>query len=320
MDLLRKRPQGQIAVLFTLALVALVGAIALSTDVLVMYSNWQSMQKAVDAAALAGANSLPVDPAGAITTAQNYAASNGLTAGEVGTPAVTPDDQQITVNASRRVPYYFGRVLGLTSQLVSVSSTAAAPAPISKVGGVSDASYGSYGTTTGEYPLIPIGLDYRTQYDYNQPVTMNQGSVGPGDWGSLALGGVGGANLRSNIANGYSGPVSVGDWITTEPGKKVGPVDQGFNDRLSAGQSEYPNATFSSHTSDDPRAVVLPVVDWSTAQGRSSVLVHGFAMVWLDSVSGGTIYGHFIQQVVPDSLPNSQAADWGAHGAPILIK
>jgi hypothetical protein len=49
-------------------------------------------------------------------------------------------------------------------------------------------------------------------------------------------------------------------------------------------------------------------------------MVHGFAMLWLDSVSGGTIHAHFIQQVVPDSLPNSQATDWGAHGAPFLIK
>ncbi len=320
MNYFKRRPRGQTAVLFTLAIVTLVGGIALCTDVLVMYTNWESMQKAADAAALAGANLLPVDPAGAIATAQSYAARNQLTGSEVGTPTVSPDDQEITVTASRTVPYYFGRVLGLTHQLVQVSATASAPQSISKVGGVSGLSSGSYGTSIGEYPLIPIGLDYTTPYQYNNAVTLNQGQVGPGDWGSLALGGVGGSNERGNLADGYSGPIAVNDWIATEPGKKVGPVDQGLADRMSAGQSEFPNGSFSNHDPGDPRAVVLPMVDWSTAQGRSAVMVHGFAMLWLDSVSGGTIQAHFIQQVVPDSLPNSQATDWGAHGAPFLIK
>jgi Flp pilus assembly protein TadG len=320
MNLLRQRPRGQTAVVFTLAAVALIGGIALCTDVMVMYTNWQSMQKAADAAALAGANSLPIDPAGAIANAESYANRNGLASSEVGTPVVSPDDQQITVNASRTVPYYFGRVLGLKNQLVQVSATAAAPQSISKIGGVSGLTSGTYGTATGEYPLIPIGLDYTTPYDYNQSVTLNQGQVGPGDWGSLALGGVGGANERGNLANGYTGPIAVGDYIATEPGQKVGPVDQGFTDRINTALSEFPNGTFSNHDPKDPRAVVLPMVDWSTAQGRSGVLVHGFAMLWIDRVNGGTIQAHFIQQVVPDSLPNPQAPDWGARGAPYLIK
>jgi Flp pilus assembly protein TadG len=320
MNCMKRRPRGQTAVLFTLAIVALVGGTALCTDVLVMCSNWESMQKAADAAALAGANLLPVDPAGAIATAQSYAVQNRLTASEVGTPAVSPDDQEITVNASRSVPYYFGRVLRLKSQLVQVSATASAPQSISKVGGVSGLSSGVYGTSTGEYPLIPIGLDYTTPYNYNQSVTLNQGQVGPGNWGSLALGGVGGANERSNLANGYSGPIAVNDYVATEPGQKVGPVDQGFTDRINSAMSAYPTATFLNHVPSDPRAVVLPMVDWSTAQGRSGVMVNGFAMLWIDSVSGGTIQAHFIQQVVPDSLPNAQATDWGAHGAPFLIK
>jgi Flp pilus assembly protein TadG len=323
MKVVTRNCRGQTAVLFALALVALLGAVALCTDVAVMYANWEAMQKAVDAAALAGANHLPEDPDTATSTARTYAQHNGLATGEI-TIAVAPDNSNITVQAARNVPYYFGRVLGLTNQMVRVAATAAEPSSISKVGCLNTTNAvcaeGAYGTSTGDYPLIPIGLDYTTAYNYDQPVTLNQGQVGPGNWGSLALGGVGGSNLRTNVADGYSGPVAVGDWVTTEPGKKVGPIDQGFNDRLSAGLSKYPSGTFGSHPLDDPRAVVLPLVDWSTAQGRGSVLVHGFAMLWLDSVSGGTIQAHFIQQVVPDSLPNPQAADNGAHGVPRLIR
>ncbi|HVA82308.1 MAG TPA: pilus assembly protein TadG-related protein [Candidatus Binataceae bacterium] len=316
---------GQIAILYALALTALVGGMALCTDVSVMYLNWQRMQKAVDSAALAGATYLPEDSVTAISTAQTYGQDNGLAASEMAVPIVSlgANSSTITVSASRNVPYYFGRVLGLTSQSVSVSATAATPSSVSTVGCLNTTGTicapGAYGTSTGDYPLIPIGLDYSTPYSYNQPVQLNYSVVGPGNWGSLAMGGVGKSNLRSNIADGFSGPVSIGDWITTEPGKGVGPVDQGFGDRISASKSANPNASFSDHAANDPRAVVLPLVDWSTAQGRSSVVCKGFVMVWIDSVSGGTIQAHFIQQVVPNSLPNSQAADNGAQGVPRLI-
>jgi hypothetical protein len=316
--------RGQFIVFYAIALAALLGTTALCTDVAVMYWNWLSMQKAVDAAAIAGANYLPEDPTTASNQAVNFGELNGLSAKEIGTPTVPVDLSSITVKAARNVPYFFGRVLGLTQQLIQVSATAGAPAPLQKVGGADTTGAappaGSYGTTLGEYPLIPIGLDWQTPYNYDQPVTLNYQQVGPGDWGSLALGGTGGANERSNLANGYSGPISVGDWITTEPGKKVGPVDQGITDRLNSGNGKYSAATFASHPFDDPRAVVLPLVDWSTAQGRGAVLCHGFAMVWIDSVNGGTIQAHFIRQVVPDSLPNTQIADTGARGIPALTK
>ena len=86
------------------------------------------------------------------------------------------------------------------------------------------------------------------------------GTYGPGNWGSLALGGSGGSNERTNIEDGYGGPLAIGQWVTTEPGFKSGPVDQGFSDRISAGQSEDPSGTYADHAPNDPRAVVLPVV------------------------------------------------------------
>ena len=318
--------QGQIAVIYAIAMVALLGAVGMCTDVGVIYINWHHMQKAVDAAALAGANYLPEDSATAVSTAETYGQDNGLLASEMATPTVSISSSlsTITVTASRRVPYYFARVLGLTNQLVTFSATAAPQNAVNQVGCINTTSTacqpGTYGTSTGDYPLIPIGLDYTTSYNYDQSVTLNEGQVGAGNWGSLSLGGTGGSNLRTNIADGFSGPITVGDYITTEPGKAVGPVDQGFNDRISAAQASYPNATFSDHTLNDPRAVILPLVDWSTAQGRSSVLCKGFVMLWIDSVSGGTIQAHFIQQVAPNSLPNTSASDEGVHGAPRLIK
>jgi uncharacterized membrane protein len=47
--------RGQIAVVTTFAIATLLGAMALGTDVAVMYFNWVQLQKGADAAALAGA-------------------------------------------------------------------------------------------------------------------------------------------------------------------------------------------------------------------------------------------------------------------------
>src|SRR5216683_3045058 len=47
--------RGQIAVVMTFAIATLLGAMALGTDVAVMYFNWMQLQKGADAAALAGA-------------------------------------------------------------------------------------------------------------------------------------------------------------------------------------------------------------------------------------------------------------------------
>src|ERR1700737_5357441 len=50
--------KGQIGVVMTFAIATLLGAMALGADVAVMYFNWVQLQKAADAAALAGANYL----------------------------------------------------------------------------------------------------------------------------------------------------------------------------------------------------------------------------------------------------------------------
>jgi Flp pilus assembly protein TadG len=252
--------KGQMAVVYTLALVALLGAAAFGTDVAVMYVNWQHLQKGVDAAALAGAKNLyDADPSEAATIAVNYASLNGIASSELNTPVVAPDRSAITVSAHRTVPYYFGRVLGLNHQVVQVSATAGAPSSPTCVGslcnsdGTPGPGQGAYGTSTGQYGLIPVGLQYDTTYQADQPVTLTQGGPlkngtwGPGNWGSLSLGAPGGSVLRSNFANGFDGAVAVGQWVNSATGQKDGPVDQGIQDRINAGQSQDSGGTFSNH-------------------------------------------------------------------------
>ena len=123
--------------------------------------------------------------------------------------------------------------------------------------------------------MLPIGLDWSTPYTFQQSITLNAGQVGPGNWGSLALGGTGGSNECTNLADGYQGPLAINQWVDTEPGFKKGPVDQGFSDRISAGQSEFLNDTYQDYNPADPRAVILPMVVWNSPNGRSQVEDYG---------------------------------------------
>ncbi|MGH7935351.1 MAG: TadG family pilus assembly protein [Candidatus Binataceae bacterium] len=290
---------------------------ALSIDVAVMYFNWMTLQKAADAAVFAGAGYLPQMPDAAVTTANGYASANGVHAGEIVSTEVTANNTRISIRVQRSVPYFFGKILGLTSALVSASATALVPGPPSTIG--TDGS-STYCGDTGQCGLVPIGLDYTTPYMPGQAVTLNQGQVGPGNWGSLALGGVGGDDLRTNIANGFSGPISINDWIDTEPGKKVGPIDQGFSDRTLAGQLADPTGTFQTHALSDARVIIVPMVDWNNPNGRSQVQVKAFAALWLVGANGGTINAYFITQVVANSTGSATAPNDGAQSLPIVIQ
>jgi len=306
------------------------GAIALGTDVTVFYFNWVQLQKAADAAALAGANYLPDNPSTAQQAATQLAKSNGVQSAEILSTSVAADNLSISVRLQRTVPYYFARALGLTSGVVTTAATATPQFPPSSLnattpgqvpsGGDNNGANGDTCSTVGGCELIPIGLDYHTTYADSVQMNLQQGQLGPGNWDLLALGATGGANLRSNIANGFNSMVSVGDWVTTEPGKKVGPVDQGFQDRLNAAASVDPSGTYSSHALNDPRVIMLPVVDWEHPNGRSSVQVKAFASVWLDSYSNGQVTVHFISQVAANSFGDPSAPYFGSRGTPILTK
>jgi Flp pilus assembly protein TadG len=325
---IQRRSTGQTFVIVTLASIALLGAASLGTDIAILYYNWAQLQKAADAAVLAGANYLPDQQDKARSTAIAYATSNGVKVTEI-VSTTFPDSNSIMMQLRRTVPYHFARVFGFTSTAVAVGAKASVPGAPTTVnantpgsvpaGGDNGGANGSVCAAVGSCSFIPIGLDSHTTYTDGAQITLQQGQLGPGNWDLLALGGPGGSTLRTNIANGYNSMVSLNDWVTTEPGQKVGPVDQGFQDRLDRAASLYPTETYASHSLTNPRVLVLPVVDWENQNGRKQVQVTGFAAVWLDSYSGGRVTVHFIQQAIAHSYGDpSRPATFGARGTPFL--
>ena len=116
--LLRPRPsprqQGQALVIFVFATFVLIGAAAVATDASWLFVSQQRMQRAADAAALAGAVYLPGDPSGAYATALAEAARNGFpdaTDGISVRPSTDPGNpRRLVVDIDQPVGTYFARV------------------------------------------------------------------------------------------------------------------------------------------------------------------------------------------------------------------
>ena len=124
-----REERGQGLVVAAMAMVVIVGLLALVADGgLVLHERGQ-LQGAADAAALAGAAELPSSPSAAIQTAMDYVERNGIDPGDPDTTVqvTTPyegDPGKIEVTISREVGFLFGPVLGINSAQVEARAVA----------------------------------------------------------------------------------------------------------------------------------------------------------------------------------------------------
>jgi hypothetical protein len=345
------KSRGQIAVLYAAALAfVLVGALALGTDVAVMYVNWQHSQKTVDAAAIAGANYLNggityADPVtgtpyttstgctGEITGATpeavatqvacTYAVKNGLDSSNV---TITPTATTIQVAASESTfPYFFGKALGLGNYTVASSAT-------STGGGTVQTVLGSLNTTTtSNLGLVPLGLQCTTpcpsgSFVAGQSVSFGQKFINttidlPGNWGWLDLDGSGGAGLKNDLKYGATTSYTVGQTVNTDPGAKVGPIKQGLDFRF-AGCPSIADPCNGGNPSDipagDPCLVVVPVVDFAAAAkaGKTGMPIEAFAEVYLeptgpDQTTSTHIGGCYVSAVQGGTLSTTTTTTTG---------
>ena len=298
----------------TVALIAIVllGISALGTDVFLMYWNQQNLQRASDAAALAGATYLSDttfsganvsctygDPNGqAKQAACTYALANGVLASEIQSITVvsdgicaTPTACTIAIVISRTIAATFARLLGFTQFTVKAQAVAGLVA-------------------TGQtYNMIPIGMDGTTPYTNGQAIVMHSGNCGPGCWGAVDYAGSSGANtLKTQLTNGCNCTVTAGSTyqVGSFTGAKTGPVDQGIAQRISDGQASDPSGTAQSHSPNDPRVATVGLVTWGGGTGSTqTATVTSFAEVWLTGSNKADISAIFIDQVVPGASGTS---------------
>ncbi len=118
--------RGSALVLVAFALVLLMGLAAFGVDMAWFYLNSSRIQRAADAASLAGVIHLPGDEAGAISNASAVATQNGYTDGSDGAE-VAPlkiSSNQLEVTISQEVPTFFLKVFGMDSQVITEKAIA----------------------------------------------------------------------------------------------------------------------------------------------------------------------------------------------------
>ncbi|HEX3409909.1 MAG TPA: hypothetical protein VHS07_06485, partial [Candidatus Binataceae bacterium] len=187
-------------------------------------------------------------------------------------------------------------------------------------------------SSTGQFNVLPIALDNKTLWSSGSTTVLNQQDVtgnqswpdAPGNWGYVSLCGSNpsASVLRSNMSDGYGGELSIGNYMTTVPGKKAGPVQQGLTDRAPTTLLTAP----SGFSFSDPRAVVIPIVDFSKdavgggkCSGNCNVTITGFMAVYILSVSGGAITVQDIGLVIPNAVGSVTAVNNGAMGDIVLV-
>lgn len=124
----RQHERGQILPLFAVSVFVLTAVIAIVVDVSWWWSNSLKVQRAADAAALAGVVYLPGNPAAAFNSARAEATKNGYTDG-LGSVVVTPvqdptNSRRLLVTITTPVSTYFARVVGMNQ--INVTQTARA--------------------------------------------------------------------------------------------------------------------------------------------------------------------------------------------------
>jgi Flp pilus assembly protein TadG len=343
----------------TLVLPVLLGAMALGADFSIVYFNWALVQKAADAAALAGASQLTgvtgsassggQIQSNAVNYVNGYACLNGVTDPSHSNSTLCPSpatkspgwvdnvvftnvtDTRVSVGIHRSVPYFFGKMIGLQEASVAAKATAAVE-----------------GQGTVSSGMFPVGLQCTAPcstltLDPGQSVTFGAkfvGGLAPGNWDWLALGGNPGAKELGNaIQYGASGSYSISDLISTAPGNKgnAGPVKQGFDARMAACHSTTTatdpcqNGALVGGTNgiggssglpaSDSCLVTVPAVDFTTVNGRKNVPIEAFAEIYIERATSDskTINGCFVQQIIPPTLGSASAPVLGPTTPPRLI-
>lgn len=313
-----------------IALVALMGSLAVAVDVGRVITSAQRVQDVADAAALAAIQPRPSeDYAGASTRAFEMVSANNVTAGQTITCTnsdVTyqlPGDyvahygilgngqEAVTVDTRSALTYFFAPALGLNGTTVHKRATCVL-------------------TPVTQYPVAPIWVSETTPLVYGQEITLlASGSAAtniPGSFGFLAP--PTGSNDFLDLLQDYnltneflaSNAIAIDQVLHSNPGVKTGQWVQALGSsgygRLARGTwPAYANDSFTDFRTDNPRILVLPICHYLGGSGSGAQYqVIRFASFWLESVDaghGGTLTGRFIEYVAPGAIHGGPGAPTG---------
>jgi Flp pilus assembly protein TadG len=303
---------GQVLVFVVALLVILIGMAALVIDGGSWLRAQRHLQTAADAGALAGAQDLP-NTGGASANAISYAQTNYT---GIPDPTVTfPVDSSCGVNscinvaAETTAPGFLAKIYGSVFSNVTIRAHARAglsiPSSLKNVAPVAVKTTLACRATT-----VPSCFNVQKTLSFNESDVSSStiGLIdltchGPTSSACSSTAGIGGSTLKDWIENGFSAALPSSQWYGVKTGETVGPVKQGFTNRIGI-------------------PLFFPVFDQVTNIG-SSYFFHivGWSAFVIDEVvqwgpGGRTLKGHFVTFIATDLAaggPISGADDYGVH-------
>jgi hypothetical protein len=318
-----RRERGVVIIWVAFFLLLMLGFVAIGIDVAKLMATRTELQNAADAAALAGASAINfttgvVTPDTAIVRAQATAAANNafkngeapvtLLAADVSFPASNVVKVIVRRDASSggAMITHVAQVLGVTSIDVKATATAKAESVSSvceklvPMGAIIDPAVGAFLPGCSHTYSLKIGSNGAGTPGNFQLLDFPNCDEGP----CAGMNG-GGSEIRCEVANGYSCCVSIGQYIDTQPGNKVGPFRQGLDDRWAGDTDQRQNICYEQYTGNGNRVINVPIFDTWDPNGKKPVKIIGFSAFFIQNKpSGGggqTLDGQFLYQVVPGS-------------------
>lgn len=171
---LLKDEKGNITILVTVVLFALMGIMALVIDMGVVYAEKVELANAIDAALLAGGQELPGDKTEARAKMEEYLIENGVALDEV-TIEIAADGLSANITGTKSVPHHFAKVIGFDASDVTEQGKLILGSASSAKGGIR-----------------PFGVE-KYDFQYGDQVVLKSGAGDSynGNFGAIALGGNG---------------------------------------------------------------------------------------------------------------------------------
>jgi len=275
-----KEEDGIAVVWFSIVFIVIVFIAGMAIDGGRLYEAKSELRKAADAAVLSGAQELVISNSSVsnivdkILIAHNE--QDSLKNIKIN------NEKSVTAALEKQVPLYFMKIFNFSTAPVSVQSTAAIY-PVKE--------------TTG---TVPFGIhkDVQLEYMKEYELKVDSGDSIIGNFGILALAGVGGKLYEDALKYGYDSDIVEDQIIDTQTGNIEQKTVHGVNYRIDASPYETGDITHR----DDPRIITVLVYEpyKITARQVKSVKICGFATFYLEqpmSPNDSTVKGYFIKKV-----------------------
>jgi Flp pilus assembly protein TadG len=316
---------GQALVVSVVFMFVLMGGVALTLDVGSWFREHRQAQTTADAAALAGAQSLPAPgTAAAISSAQDYAGKNGggLDAGTGITfrSDFEPNDT-VVVRVTRTAPGFFSKLFSIDTTLVHAKAAARSAVPNDVRG------------------AAPIVVNKTHQYLTGHDTAGNQcPCFGAGEATSIPLGKNGAPGSFAMVDLEAFAPASSNGVCTQSPNGNSGTstvagwILDGYDGYLNLGcYDSRPGADFNSSNVQSAMlarknsVLLFPVYDVLDGQGSNAHYhVIGWAAFYVTDFdshgNSGNVYGYFTQ-VIWDGIQSSSGPtgpDYGVHSIALV--